>query len=79
MSQLILCDANVLIEFYKNNFSVLHALNDIDRGNLAVSVVMTQAELCFGVLNKSELQRISANLALICSLSITQPISVVSN
>ena len=71
---LILCDTNVLIEFYKNNSSVLLTLNEIGRSNLAISVV-TEAELYFGALNKVEMQRIAGNLSLLRSLSITHPIS----
>ena len=72
--ELILCDTNVLIEFYKNNPTVLKAMKDIGRPNLAISVI-TQAELYFGALNKVELQQIRRHLSLLRSLSITHPIS----
>ncbi len=41
---MILCDTNVLIEFYKNNPRVTVELRQIGLGNLAVSVI-TVAEL----------------------------------
>ena len=59
---MILCDTNVLIEFYKNNPPVNQILRDAGKDNLAISVV-TEAELYFGALNKAELQMIQRHLA----------------
>jgi len=50
---MILCDTDILIEFYKNNPKVLNELRRIGQVRLAISVV-TQAELCFGALNKHD-------------------------
>lgn len=61
---MILCDTNILIEFYKNNPAIVGELRVIGPNRMAVSVI-TQAELYFGALNKSELFRIRRNLALI--------------
>lgn len=59
---MILCDTNVLIEFYKNNPPVNQILRDVGKDNLALSIV-TEAELYFGALNKAELQMIQRHLA----------------
>ena len=59
---MILCDTNVLIEFYKNNPQVNQILRDVGKDNLALSIV-TEAELYFGALNKAELQMIQRHLA----------------
>lgn len=50
---MILCDTNILIEFYKNNEQITNALRQIRPVNLAVSAV-TVAELYYGAFNKVE-------------------------
>ena len=59
---MILCDTNILIEFYKNNPQITAELRQIGLSNLAVSVI-TVAELYYGALNKAELRDIKKNLA----------------
>jgi len=61
---MILCDANILIEFYKNNPQITAVLREIGLPDLAISAV-TEAELYFGALNKVELQKIKRHLALL--------------
>jgi tRNA(fMet)-specific endonuclease VapC len=61
---MILCDPNILIEFYKNNSQVIHELRRIGRDKLAVSAI-TQAELYYGAINKVELQKIKKHLGLL--------------
>ena len=61
---MILCDTNILIEFYKNTSNVTQELRHIGPNQLAISVV-TQAELYFGALNKGELQKIKHHLSLL--------------
>lgn len=61
---MILCDTNILIEFYKNNPAIIQELRIIGQSNIAVSVII-QAELYFGALNKRELLKIRRHLALI--------------
>lgn len=61
---MILCDTNILIEFYKNNLKIIEELRCIGPNNLAISPV-TQAELYFGALNKAELRSIKRHLALL--------------
>ena len=59
---MILCDTDILIEFYKNNPQILQELRYIGQHNLAISVI-TQAELYFGALNRAELEKIKRHLA----------------
>ncbi len=59
---MILCDTNILIEFYKNNSQILQELHHIGQYNLAISAI-TQAELYFGALNKAELEKIRHHLS----------------
>ena len=73
---MILCDTNILIEFYKNNPAVVQELREIGPDQLAVSAI-TQAELYFGALNKEELKQIKQHLSLLWQLSIDDTISVV--
>ncbi len=72
-TQLVLCDTNVLIEFYKNNSSVVDNLKKIGQSNIALSVVTT-AELIYGALNKKELQQILTDLGHLTSLDIDSDI-----
>ena len=66
---MILCDTDILIEFYKNSADILQELQIIGQKNLAVSAI-TQAELFFGSLNKAELQRIRIHLQSISCLPV---------
>jgi predicted nucleic acid-binding protein len=59
---MILCDTNILIEFYKNNPQVSQIFRAVGKDDLAISVV-TEAELYFGALNKAELQMIKRHLS----------------
>ncbi len=72
-SKLVLCDTNVLIEFYKNNSSVIDNLKKIGQSNIALSVVST-AELIYGALNKKELQQILTDLGHLTNLDIDSDI-----
>lgn len=71
---MILCDTNILIEFYKNNLKVVPELRQIGYSQLAISVI-TKAELYFGALNKTELRKIKQHLSLITHYPIDAPIS----
>ncbi|MCA9917207.1 MAG: type II toxin-antitoxin system VapC family toxin [Anaerolineales bacterium] len=59
---MILCDTNILIEFYKNNPQISQTFRDVGKNELAISVI-TEAELYFGALNKAELQMIQRHLS----------------
>ncbi len=61
---MILCDTNILIEFYKNNPQIVQMLRKIGQERLAISVV-TQAELYYGAFNKAELLKIKNHLSLL--------------
>jgi tRNA(fMet)-specific endonuclease VapC len=50
---MILCDTNVLIEFYKGNPPIVQELRKIGVAQLAISVI-AQAELYYGALNKAQ-------------------------
>lgn len=54
---MILCDTNILIELYKNNSQVIRELNRIGVNKLAISII-TQSELYYGAINKTELNKI---------------------
>ena len=71
---MILCDTNILIEFYKNNPQIAAELRQIGYAEIAISVV-TQAELYFGALNKKELDEIRRHLSLISLLPVSEGIS----
>lgn len=71
---MILCDTNILIEFYKNNPAIVKELNHIGQDQLAISVI-TQAELYFGALNKKELLQIKLHLSLLHHFPVDLPIS----
>lgn len=71
---MILCDTNILIEFYKNNPQIVQELRQIGQAQLAVSPV-THAELYFGALNKTELKKISQHLSLLSQVPLDVSIS----
>ena len=71
---MILCDTNILIEFYKNNTVIIQELRQIGIHQLAISVI-TRAELYYGAINKNELNRIQKHLDLLQNIPIEQPIS----
>ncbi|MBS3026083.1 MAG: type II toxin-antitoxin system VapC family toxin [Dolichospermum sp. DET50] len=61
---MILCDTNILIEFYKNNFQIISELRFVGLNQLAISTI-TQAELYYGAINNVELKKIKKHLQLI--------------
>ncbi len=61
---MILCDTNILIEFYKNNHRIIEELRHIGLNQLAISSI-TQAELYYGAINKNELNKIKRHLGLL--------------
>jgi tRNA(fMet)-specific endonuclease VapC len=71
---MILCDTNILIEFYKNNTAIIQELRQMGSQNLAISVI-TKAELYYGAVNKNELKRIQKHLDLLQNIPIDRPIS----
>jgi tRNA(fMet)-specific endonuclease VapC len=71
---MILCDTNILIEFYKNRLEVAAELRRIGQERLAVSTV-TQAELYFGARDKAELKQLKQHLALLHQIPLDTLIS----
>lgn len=71
---MILCDTNILIEFYKNNPRIGQELRTIGQSQLAISVV-TEAELYYGALDRRELQKIKRHLASLARIPIDPGIS----
>ena len=71
---MILCDTNILIEFYKNNNAIFQELRQIGSHNLTISVI-TRAELYYGAINKNELNRIQKHLDLLQNIPIDRLIS----
>lgn len=71
---MILCDTNILIEFYKNNQEVTDTLHKIGLPNLAVSVI-TVGELYFGTRDKKELLKIKKHLANLKQIPVDDEIS----
>jgi hypothetical protein len=70
----ILCDTNILIEFYKSNQKIVAALRDIGAENIAISAV-TAGELLFGALNKKEVQTIKKDIEHLILMHINDLIS----
>lgn len=71
---MILCDTNILVEFYKNNTQIITQLQKIGLQNLAISAI-TQGELYFGAINKIELQTIKNSLNLLRIFELDTEIS----
>ena len=59
--KIVLCDTDVIIEFYQNNSDIVAKLKKIGQQNIAVSTV-TAGELIYGALNKRELAQIKKDL-----------------
>ena len=71
---MILCDTNILIEFYKGNSAVIDVLQDIGISNLAVSIATT-GELFYRAKDKRELRKIQKHLTLINQIPLDTNIS----
>ena len=71
---MILCDTNVLIEFYKDNEDVSGALRAIGLPNLAASVI-TVGELYFGARDRRELLKIKRHLTGLQQIAVDAEIS----
>jgi len=71
---MILCDTDILIEFYKNNPQIFQELRYIKPQNLAISVI-TQAELYFGAIDKVELKKIKRHLDGIACIPVDETLS----
>ena len=70
----VLCDTNILIEFYKTNSTVIRNLQGIGPVNIGVSVI-TKAELFYGARDKAELAKIERHAALCHCYGLNDAIS----
>lgn len=71
---MILCDTNILIEFYKGNSDIVQELENVGLSNLAISII-TAGELYFGARDKRELGKIKKNLSLLHQIPLDTDIS----
>lgn len=71
---MILCNTNILIEFYKGNSEVIDELQKIGLSNLGISVV-TAGELFYGAMDKRELGKIQKHLSLLDQIPLDGDIS----
>jgi tRNA(fMet)-specific endonuclease VapC len=71
---MILCDTNILIEFYKGNRATIEELRIIGYGKIAVSVI-TKAEILYGARNRKELDAIDRHLSQCVCYKLTAEIS----
>jgi len=71
---LVLCDTNILIEFYKENQEILKNLESIGQENISVSII-TVGELLFGALNKKELKQINKDLSHLHTFNISDSVA----
>jgi predicted nucleic acid-binding protein len=60
-AKIVLCDTDIIIEFYRNNPDIISELKKIGQKNIAVSII-TAGELIYGALNKKELNQIKRDL-----------------
>ncbi len=67
--KIVLCDTDIIIEFYRNNPGIISELKTIGQQNIAVSTI-TAGELIYGALNKKELNQIKKDLKNLTVLDI---------
>lgn len=65
---MVLCDTNIIIELFKGNKETISIVERIGINNISISSI-TEMELYFGALNKTELNKIKKSLR---SLDIIQ-------
>ena len=71
---MILCDTNILIEFYRGDATILGILHEVGVPNLAISHI-TAGELFYGARDKRELGKIQKHLALLHQIPLDAEIS----
>ena len=71
--KLVLCDTNIIIEFYKGNKLIIEKLKEIGQEQIAISFV-TASELVYGALNKRELKKINKDIDNLNVLNINDSI-----
>ena len=68
-AKIVLCDTDIIIEFYRNNPDIISELKKIGQQNIAVSII-TAGELIYGALNKKELNEIKKDIESLTVLNI---------
>jgi len=71
---MILCDTNILIEFYRGDPAILDVLHEVGVPNMAISHI-TAGELFYGARDKRELRKIQKHLALLHQIPLDAEIS----
>jgi len=71
--KIVLCDTDVIIEFYRNNPNIISELRKIGQENIAISTI-TAGELIYGALNKKELNQIKKDIKNITVIEIDKNI-----
>jgi len=59
--KIVLCDTDVMIEFYRGNTNVIGELMKIGQNNIALSYI-TVGELIYGAFNKRELTKLKKDI-----------------
>ncbi len=77
-NKIILCDTDVIIEFYRNSPTIISELKTIGQQNIAVSTI-TAGELIYGALNKKELTQIKKTLKALLYLILTKKSAILSS
>lgn len=74
---MILCDTNILIEFYKNNPGVISVMRGVGLPNLAVSAI-TIGELYYGARDNRELTKIKKHLGSLNQIAVDEETSEIT-
>lgn len=74
---MILCDTNILIEFYRNNPAVISTMRQIGLSNLAVSII-TIGELYYGARDSRELAKIKKHLTSLNQIPVDEGVSEIT-
>jgi predicted nucleic acid-binding protein len=67
--KIVLCDTDVMIEFYRGNPGIVTELKKIGQENIAISYI-TAGELIFGAFNKRELTKLKRDIKHLLLLDI---------
>lgn len=73
-TRIIICDTNILIEYFKGSEIISNKLQKIGVDSIAISTI-TISELYFGALNKKELSQIKSNLSCLTQRPLNVSIS----
>jgi predicted nucleic acid-binding protein len=68
-AKIVLCDTDVMIEFYRGNLEIVAKLRKIGQKNIALSYI-TVGELIFGAFNKRELTKLKKSIDQLVLLDI---------